>query len=250
MKKIALIIMGTAIVFALGKNYEESLREIYRKLQEENETFAYAGTVEVTKIVLSSRIASTIVSFKQEEGSSVKKDETIVKLDDEAYQVASKQLNSDYNRSSRLVQDGHIPAEQHERIERAKKDNDLHIKWCDIKSPINGIIITKFREEGEFVSPGINIVSIANTNDVWAYFYVEHDKIHSLKIGDKVKCYLPESPEKIFEGIIVKINEEAEFTPKNIQTRKERTRLVYGVKVKFKNDNQMLKSGMTLETTF
>ena len=74
--------------------------------------------------------------------------------------------------------------------------------------------------------------------------------IHKLKVGDCIKCYLPELPEKIIIGKIIKINEEAEFTPKNVQTREERTRLVYGVKVRFANDDMLLKSGMVLETAF
>ncbi len=124
------------------------------------------------------------------------------------------------------------------------------LKWCDIRSPISGTIITKFKEEGEFVAPGVNIVSIANTENIWAYFYVEHNLINKLKIGDILKCYLPELPGKVFLGRIVKINEEAEFTPKNIQTREERTRLVYGIKVRFNNKDHILKSGMVLETSF
>ena len=66
----------------------------------------------------------------------------------------------------------------------------------------------------------------------------------------KVIGYLPEA-DKTFEGVISTINDEAEFTPKNVQTRKERERLVYGVKTRFVNDeNLTLKPGMTLEVSF
>ncbi|MDR2795021.1 MAG: efflux RND transporter periplasmic adaptor subunit [Holosporaceae bacterium] len=250
MKKTAIILIGAVAVFALCNKYKVQLCQIFDSFQLENKKFMYAGTLEVTKIILSSRIASNIIYFGAEEGNVVKKGEIVVKLDDEVYQIASKQLNSDYERSLKLVKNGHIATEQHERIERAKKDNDLYLKWCEIRSPLNGTIMTKFKEEGEFVSPGSNIVSIANLSDVWVYFYVEHDLIYQLKIGDTVQCYLSESPENFFPGTIIKINEKAEFTPKNVQTRKERTRLVYGVKVKFNNENQTLKPGMTLETSF
>ncbi|MDR3179739.1 MAG: efflux RND transporter periplasmic adaptor subunit [Holosporaceae bacterium] len=250
MKKTAIILIGAVAIFVLCKKYEAPLSEVFDGFRRESKKFMYAGTLEVTKIILSSRIASNIIYLGAEEGNVVKKGEVIVKLDDEIYQIASKQLNSDYERSLKLVKNGHIATEQHERIERSKKDNDLYLKWCEIKSPIDGVIMTKYREEGEFVSPGSNIVSIANLNDIWAYFYLEHDLVHRLKIGDTVQCHLPESPGKIFPGTIIKINEEAEFTPKNVQTKKERTRLVYGVKVKFNNDDQTLKPGMTLETSF
>ncbi len=60
---------------------------------------------------------------------------------------------------------------------------------------------------------------------------------------------LPEAQNKKFPGRIIKISEEAEFTPKNVQTRAERTRLVYGIKVRFDNPDLILKSGMTIEST-
>jgi HlyD family secretion protein len=60
---------------------------------------------------------------------------------------------------------------------------------------------------------------------------------------------LPELNNREFDGKIIKINDEAEFTPKNVQTRSERERLVFGVKVSFlgANDQEILKPGMTIE---
>jgi HlyD family secretion protein len=222
----------------------------YEKFHAASDRFLYAGTVEVTKVTLSSKLMTDIVSLPIEEGDEVKKDETVARLNDDIYQVASGQLNNDYERSLKLLRNGHTSVEQHDRIETAKRNNDLHIQWCHIKSPINGTIIAKFKENGEFVSPGTNIVSLADMDNVWAYFYVEHDMIHKIKIGDKVSCTLPENPKMKITGTVVKINDEAEFTPKNVQTREERTHLVYGVKVKFHNKNRQLKAGMVLETAF
>jgi len=68
-----------------------------------------------------------------------------------------------------------------------------------------------------------------------------------IKTGMEVKAYVPESNMREITGKIVKINDEAEFTPKNVQTRKERTRLVYGVKLEFSNTDNFLKPGMTVE---
>ena len=212
--------------------------------------FRYSGTVETTKVTLSSKVASDITEFPAEEGDEVKAGEIVVQLNDDIYQVSATQVDNDYRRSSKLIAEGFISEEQHDRITAAKEKNDLHKDWCKITSPISGTIITKFKEKGEYVSPGMNIVSIADLKNVWAYFYVEHNKINQLKVGDKIKCYLPESPETVINGKIIKINEEAEFTPKNVQTREERTRLVYGVKVKLDNENMLLKAGMVLETSF
>lgn len=214
------------------------------------EDFMYAGTLETTKVILSSKVGTDIVSLDLEEGTMVKKDETIAELNADSFKVASKQLDADYQRYKRLEKHGHATQEEFDKIERVKKENDLKIQWCQIKSPIDGIIITKFKENGEYLNVGSNIVSIADPCNIWAYFYVPYDMVHKLQVGGKVQGVLQELPDKTFEGTILKINEEAEFTPKNVQTREERTRLVYGVKVRFENKDLLLKSGMTMETSF
>jgi len=64
-----------------------------------------------------------------------------------------------------------------------------------------------------------------------------------------VKALAPELGMREFKGVITVINDKAEFTPKNVQTRKERTRLVFGVKITFQNPDRILKPGMTLEVS-
>lgn len=215
-----------------------------------DDNFRYSGTVETTKVTLSSKVASDILKLSLEEGDEVKAGDIVVQLNDDKFRIAAKQLDNSYGRSCKLKKDGYIPDEQHDVTVMQKDTNDLYIKWCQITAPISGVIVTKFKEEGEYVSPGVNIISIANLKNVWAYFYVEHSMVHKFKVGDQVKCYLPELPGKIIVGKIIKINEEAEFTPKNVQTKEERTRLVYGIKVHFDNEDMLLKSGMVLETAF
>jgi HlyD family secretion protein len=68
-----------------------------------------------------------------------------------------------------------------------------------------------------------------------------------ISLGLSVDGFIPESKMKKIPGKIVHIKDEAEFTPRNVQTRKERTRLVYGVKVEFENSDGFLKPGMTIE---
>ncbi|MBV2167259.1 MAG: efflux RND transporter periplasmic adaptor subunit, partial [Bdellovibrio sp.] len=120
-------------------------------------------------------------------------------------------------------------------------------QWCEIKSPLRGTVLTTYFEPGEMVGPGSKLLTIGNLDEVYAYFYLPHDEISHLKLQQEVTAFLPELEKKPFSGVISFINPEAEFTPKNVQTREERTRLVYGVKVSFQNPEGVLKPGMTLE---
>ena len=212
--------------------------------------FKYAGTLENTKVVLSSRVNAEIVSFPHLEGDQLKADQIILTLDDELFKINAKQLDAEYQRVGKLYQNGAATKEELEKVERAKRENDLNLKWCEIRAPLNGTIITKFREEREYLNIGTPILSVADLYDIWAYFYVPHDAIYQLKVGDSVVGILPELPKVKFKGTIAKISEEAEFTPKNVQTRAERTKLVYGIKVSFDNPELLLKAGMTIEATF
>lgn len=97
--------------------------------------------------------------------------------------------------------------------------------------------------------PGTKLLTLANIKDIWAYIYVPQTLVNKLKPGMKLNAYLPEMNDKLFVGKILKVNDEAEFTPKNVQTRTERERLVFGVKVSFlgSNEDEILKPGMTIE---
>lgn len=211
--------------------------------------YSYAGTLETTKVIVSARVSSDISEFNVAEGDTVSAGQTLLTMSCDAYKILAQQIDNDYARADALVAKGHMSQAEYDVVARNKRDNDLKLSWCNVTSPIDGMVITKFREVGEIVAPGTTLVSLANPYDIWAYFYVPYDMLHKLNVGDDVIGTLPEANGKKFVGKIIKINEQAEFTPKNVQTREERTRLVYGVKVKFENPDLTLKSGMTIEST-
>lgn len=211
--------------------------------------FLYAGTLETTKVIVSARVPSDIADVLVVEGTEVQSGQSLMRLSCDAYKILAKQIDNDYDRVIKLMERGHISNAEYDSLVRTKQDNDLKLGWCDIKSPINGIITTAFREAGEVVAPGMPLLAIANPYNIWAYFYVPYSMLYRLNVGQGVVGILPEADNMKFQGQIIKINEIAEFTPKNVQTRDERTRLVYGVKVKFDNPDLILKAGMTIESS-
>lgn len=211
--------------------------------------FYYAGTLETTKIIISARVASDIADIYVAEGDMVVTDQPLIELSCDTYKILANQIDNEYNRARQLKDRGHLSVTEYDIWVRNKQDNDLKLGWCRVVSPINGMVITRFREIGEVVAPGVPLISVANPYDIWAYFYVPYGMLHQLSVGQHVTGILPEADGMKFIGRIIKINEVAEFTPKNVQTRDERTRLVYGIKVQFENPELILKSGMTIEST-
>lgn len=211
--------------------------------------FVFAGTLEVTKVDLSSQVSSTIATVIPQEGDRVTTGEVLVTLTCQDLKVASDLANINFNRNRRLFKAGTISPENMDLIVNRKQDADVRLGWCTIRSPINGTVLTRYHEPGEWVNPGTKLLTLANIKDIWAYIYVPQPEVARLSLGEKLTSILPELNNREFTGTIIKINEEAEFTPKNVQTEAERTRLVYGVKVSYLgvNDDEILKPGMTLE---
>ena len=213
------------------------------------ETFRYAGTLEATKVDLSARLAASIESESVQEGDVVKKDQPLVVLTCEDFKIADRLANENYDRTLRLFRSGSASKESMDQDTNKKQDADTRLDWCLIKSPIDGKVLSRYHEPGEWVNPGTKILTLANIKQIWAYIYVPEPLVAKLTTGEKLVGILPELKNKEFQGHIIKINDEAEFTPKNVQTQAERDRLVFGIKVGFEESNadETLKPGMTIE---
>ncbi|GEM_PF-267599 len=209
--------------------------------------FVYAGTVEATEVDVASQLSSTVNSLQADEGQAVTQGQLLATLDGPDYKVAQETANDDYERGLKLYQAGSMAVETFNHLKTQKEMADLHVQWCLVLSPITATILTKYHEPGDFVSPGTKLFTLADLSEVWCYFYVPQPILVKLSYGQKVNGTLPELKDKTFEGVISHINDEAEFTPKNVQTEAERTSLVYAVKIIFKNPDGLLKPGMTLE---
>jgi len=211
--------------------------------------FRYAGTLEATKVDLSSQLPSTIAEIRPQEGDRVRAGEALVRLTCEDVKVAARLADVNYRRNRRLFEAGTISPEAMDQVKNRKDDSDVRLGWCAIASPLGGTVLSRYHEPREWVTPGTKILTLADIKDIWAYIYVPQPVVARLRPGLKLKASLPELRDREFTGTILKINDEAEFTPKNVQTREERTRLVFGVKVSFlgANEDETLKPGMTIE---
>ncbi|MBU2573534.1 MAG: efflux RND transporter periplasmic adaptor subunit [Elusimicrobia bacterium] len=209
--------------------------------------FRYSGTVEATEIDLSARVQGVIESYGAREGGSVKKGQAVAVLDCADLKLAAAVSAGDFKRAEELYRGGSVSKENYDRLKYKRDDSALRVEWCSIKSPVSGRLLYAYREKGELAAPGTKLATVADLSEVWAYIYVPHDMLAKLKTGMEVTGFLPEADDREFPGRISVIYPEAEFTPKNVQTRKERTRLVFAVKVGFPNPGETLKPGMTLE---
>lgn len=118
-------------------------------------------------------------------------------------------------------------------------------------APFDGIVTVRHREPGEVVAPGMPALSLINPAERWIRVYVPQDRVSLLRVGERVSFVVDGRPDQSFEGEVAAIATEAEFTPRNVQTREERVKLVHAVRVRVLGDEELaLKPGLAADVRF
>ena len=169
---------------------------------------------------------------------------------DLTYQITGMELTLEAKREQLGMQNGSINS-QLDAFEAQAAELDYGISNCYIKSPIDGVILTKYAEQGEFAAPGRILFRVGDISVMTLRAYITADQLSKVKVGQKVRVFVDYGKEESREyaGTLSWISDKAEFTPKNIQTHDERQNLVYAVKVLVENDG-MIKKGMYGEIDF
>ena len=133
------------------------------------------------------------------------------------------------------------------RVEQAKAAlaaAEERLKNTEIYAPMAGVVLSKNAENGEIIGQGVSVYTLGDLENPWIKVYIKEDKLGQVKLGQAVEVMTDSFPNKIYDGTITHISSKAEFTPKTVQTKEERVKLVFAVKVSVKNLNGELKPGM------
>ena len=133
---------------------------------------------------------------------------------------------------------------QVEQARASVKLNETQLGYTTLYSPISGVVLVRSGEVGEVVNPGTSILTMADIENVWLKAYIPETDLSKVKWGQEVIVTTDLRPKKEYKGRISFISSQAEFTPKQIQTEKERVTLVYRIKVDILNKDRELKPGM------
>ncbi len=113
-----------------------------------------------------------------------------------------------------------------------------------IVAPLSGVVTEKAAEAGEMAAPGMPLLAIVRTDPVYLKVYAPEPALGRIRLGQTVNVFTDSAPDRALRGRITFISPEAEFTPKNVQTKNERARLVYEIKIELPNPEGALKPGM------
>ena len=178
-------------------------------------------------------------------------------LDDINYQIKVLERQRDATRdqirsnNASLAEQSKGIGAQIDGIDAQKRQIADQIANTEIKAPLNGTVLEKYVEQGEFVTTGKPLFKIADTQNMYMRAYVTSAQLQNIKVGQKVKVFADygDGKRKEYDGTVSWISSRSEFTPKTILTDDERADLVYAVKVAVKNDGYV-KIGMYGEVKF
>lgn len=232
----------------------------------------YSGTIEATQAKLSFQVPGrvNVVNFK--EGQSVKKDEIIAELDraelearyGQARALVKSALDTltnarkNYERFEELFKKGVVSEKERDNLkltyeiaqsklaeaQSLLKQASVYLDYTRMKSPMDGVITSRNVEPGETVTAGREVIAVSNLSNVELKIFIEETQIGKVRPNQQVAVNVDTFPGKVYQGVVSFISPEGEFTPKIIQTKKERVKLVYLVKVTIENPDFELKTGM------
>ncbi|MEN6317155.1 MAG: efflux RND transporter periplasmic adaptor subunit [Syntrophaceae bacterium] len=183
-----------------------------------------------------------VVTEKERDAVKLNYDTAKSKLDDG--EAALKQAKSNLNKIAATQKEYEAMVSQARQAKAALAQTDIQLNYTRLLAPFNGIITSRNVEPGEVVTSGREVLSMADLSIVDLKIFVEETEIGKVKPGQDVDVKIYTFPNKVFKGKVTFISPEGEFTPKIIQTKKERVKLVYLVKVSIPNPNMELKTGM------
>jgi HlyD family secretion protein len=249
---VPLAVIG--IILTISTIYFEFFKD---KAQDPN-LIEGSGTIEVTEIEISSKIAGRIIRLPVQEGKQVKKGDLLAELDHDTLQAQLEAARAHlenaeqlYLRVKTLYNAGSQSTQEYEnalsKYKVARANYRLiaaTINDALLYAPLDGTVLKKNLELGEMAFPGSSILMLGDLTNPWMKIYVPEKQLGLVKIGQNVEITVDSFPEKTFSARVTAISDQAEFTPKTIQTKEERVKLLYAVKISISNPDEDLKPGM------
>lgn len=135
------------------------------------------------------------------------------------------------------------------KVEQAKASlqaAETKLGYATVTSPLTGVVLSKDTEPGEYVAPGTPVVTVADIENLWLRAYVDERDLgkRNIALGTAAEITTDAYPGKVYQGHVSFISSEQEFTPKSVETNRERVKFVYRIKIDVKNPDKELKPGM------
>lgn len=221
----------------------------------EKNSSIYTGTVEADNFYIESEVSGKVLELPAVQGLRIKKGDKICRVDSRMYEIQKNGAEGALDIAESKLHsipgsaDDDIKNQAKGAVTQAQSAVDLlqaQIDKCNITSDNEGMITDVYIHTGELVSQGMNIARISSMKDKYVKIYVEESKRDKVKVGDKLD--LNYNGRKLTSGHVIYISPESEFTPKNIETKSEKEKTVFEVKIAV-NEPDKAASGMLVDVS-
>jgi len=213
-----------------------------------------SGTIEAQQIAVTPQMAGRIIAAPTEEGAAVKTGDVLYQLDPSVVKLQIASLDTAINAA--LANYGHVKDDssstwadkqaakaQWEQAVLAKKMAQVQLTYTTIHSPLDGTLTNIAQKVGENAVPGTTLAMMSQVQSLTVTIYVPETQIGQVKMG-QTGTITTDSTTKTYNGKVTYISSQAEFTPASVETKDQRTKLVYQVKLNITDADAQLKPGM------
>lgn len=256
---------------------------------EESGLFA-SGTVEAVEVSLSSEISGRVIEVFVEEGDTVSQGETLLRLDDALLQIQREQAQAGLPLAEAAVSAANLaleraqqsydqlfefsddPDEDRLALAEASLDNaeaqlaaaeagvdaaeaalalaELQLAKAEINAPIDGVVLYRAVQPGELAVPGAPLMVLSQLESLSITVFLPEDRYGQVNLGDLVEVEVDSFADEIFSATVSRIADEAEFTPRNVQTGEGRRTTVFAIVLQLDDPEGKLKAGMPADVYF
>lgn len=267
--KIKLVIL---VVLALLAASAAAYLVVQKERKMHQKYLKVSGNIEGDDVRISFRVNGQIIELLTDEGRVIRKGDIVARLntdelskerDNAAAALKAAQYDYelsrlDYERAVNLLKAGAISVQERDNAKTKYDADRADVEQCqaqlalaqtrlgftDLASPLDGFVLVKSSLAGEVVQPGTPVFTAVDLHNIWVTAYINETDVGKVNLNQRAVVKIDSFPHKSYKGWVSFISQQAEFTPKYIQTTTERVKLVYRIKVRVENTNLELKPGM------
>jgi len=235
------------IILALGLMSPAACGSLWPGQEQPKNEIRLAGHINATETDLAFQVPGRIVAIAVEAGEEVKAGQVVARLDDtvlrhevDAAQGAWEEV--DATPAPKKLKDAGL-RQAKAALELAR----LRLSYATLTSPVAGLVLARSANPGELASVGATIITLGDLDNVRFEGYLPGRDLGKVTYGQKADITIDGAPGKKYSGVVSFISPKAEFTPKTVETYRERVTMVYRVRIKVPNPQRMLKVGMPAE---
>ena len=206
-----------------------------------------AGHIQATETDLGFQVPGRIETISVDVGQEVKAGQVVAKLDDKGLRHEVDAAEGAWEEADATPGPKKLKDAGLRQAKAALELARLRLSYATLISPVDGLVLARSANPGELASVGTTIITLGDLDNVWFEGYLPARDLGKVSYGQKANITIDGAPGTKYAGVVSYISPKAEFTPKTVETYRERVTMVYRVRVKVPNPQRVLKVGMPAE---